>query len=108
MNEELVETYKLHADLAERAATLREDFTKLYTGTVSAIVAAGILIHRLPAERPGCPEANRLPFPHSGWSGVIQRVRCQRSRHYSRCQRLSLYSRCRLVGGVRHLGLPDS
>ena len=43
----LLETYKLHADLAERAASLREEFTKLYTGMVSAIVAAGVLLHRL-------------------------------------------------------------
>ena len=43
----LVETYKLHVELAERAAVLREEFTKLYTGAVSAIIGAGVLIHRL-------------------------------------------------------------
>ena len=43
----LVETYKLHAELAERAAALREEFTKLYTGAVAAIIAAGVLVHRL-------------------------------------------------------------
>jgi len=47
----LVETYKLHSDLAERAAALREEFTKLYTGAVSAIVAAGVLLHRLSPDR---------------------------------------------------------
>ena len=43
----LVDLYKLHGELAERAAGLREEFTKLYTGMVSAIVAAGVMLHRL-------------------------------------------------------------
>ena len=47
----LFETYKLHADLAERAAALREEFTKLYTGAVSAIIAAGVLLHRLSPDK---------------------------------------------------------
>ena len=46
----LVEIYKLHAELTERAAALREEFTKIYTAAVSAIVAAGVLLHRLSGE----------------------------------------------------------
>lgn len=42
----LFETYKLHAELAERAAVLREDINKLYTGMVTAIVAATVLLER--------------------------------------------------------------
>lgn len=44
---QLVNLYKLHAELAEQTARLREEFTKLYTSMVSAIVAAGVLLHRL-------------------------------------------------------------
>ncbi|MCY3812880.1 MAG: hypothetical protein OXH15_13880 [Gammaproteobacteria bacterium] len=44
---DLLEIYKLHAELAERAAALREDFTKLYTGTAAAIIGAEVLIRRL-------------------------------------------------------------
>ena len=47
----LLETYKLHAELAERAAALREEFTKLYTGAVSAIVAAGVLLQRFASDK---------------------------------------------------------
>ena len=43
----LFETYKLHAELAERAASLREGVNKLYSGMVSGIVAASVLLHRL-------------------------------------------------------------
>ncbi len=43
----LFETYKLHAELAERAASLREDLNKLYTGMVTAIIAATVLLQRL-------------------------------------------------------------
>ncbi len=50
-NGDTLEMYKLHADLAERAAALREDFTKLYTGAVSAIIAAGVLLHRLSPDK---------------------------------------------------------
>ena len=46
----LLEIYKLHVDIAERAAASREEFTKLYTGVVSTIVAAGVLLHRLKPE----------------------------------------------------------
>ena len=45
----LFETYKLHAELAERAASLREDINKLYTGMVTAIIAATVLLQRLGA-----------------------------------------------------------
>ena len=41
-----LELYKLHADLAERVATKREDVNKLYTGMVSSIIAASVLLHR--------------------------------------------------------------
>ena len=43
----LFETYKLHAELAERVAALREGLNKLYSGMVSGIVAASVLQHRL-------------------------------------------------------------
>lgn len=43
----LFETYKLHAELAERAASLREDLNKLYSGMVTGIVAASVIVHRL-------------------------------------------------------------
>ena len=43
----LFETYKLHAELAERVAALREGLNKLYTGMVTSIVAASVLMHRL-------------------------------------------------------------
>ena len=42
----LLEIYKLHADLAEQAAASREGLNKLYTGMVSSIIAASVLIHR--------------------------------------------------------------
>ena len=54
----LLEIYKLHVDLAERAASLREEFTKLYTGMVSAIIAAGVLLERF---GPGSELAWTLP-----------------------------------------------
>ena len=43
----LFETYKLHAELAEQAASLREGLNKLYSGMVTSIVAASVLLHRL-------------------------------------------------------------
>lgn len=43
----LLEVYKLHADLAEQAAASREGLNKLYTGMVSAIVAASVLLRRV-------------------------------------------------------------
>ena len=43
----LFETYKLHAELAERVAALREGLNKLYSGMVVGIVAASVLLHRL-------------------------------------------------------------
>ena len=43
----LMEIYKLHADLAERAAASREGLNKLYTGIVSSIIAASVLIQRV-------------------------------------------------------------
>ena len=42
----LIEIYKLHADLAEQAATSREGLNKLYTGMVSSIIAASVLLQR--------------------------------------------------------------
>lgn len=41
------ETYKLHAELAERVASLREGMNKLYAGMVSGIIAASVAIHRI-------------------------------------------------------------
>ena len=46
----LFETYKLHAELAEQAASLREDLNKLYSGMVTGIVAASVIVHRLVPE----------------------------------------------------------
>ena len=43
----LFETYKLHAELAERVASLRESLSKLYSGMVTSIVAASVLLHKL-------------------------------------------------------------
>ena len=42
----LIEIYKLHADIAEQAAALREGLNKLYTGMVSSIVVASVLFLR--------------------------------------------------------------
>lgn len=43
----LFETYKLHAELTERVAALREGLNKLYSSMVAGIVAASVLLHRL-------------------------------------------------------------
>lgn len=43
----LFETYKLQTELAERVASLREGLNKLYSGMVTGIVAASVLLHRL-------------------------------------------------------------
>ena len=43
----LFETYKLHTELAERVASLREGLNKLYSGMVTSIVAASVLLHRV-------------------------------------------------------------
>ena len=43
----LLEIYKLHADLAEQAASSREGLNKLYTGMVSPMIAASVLIQRV-------------------------------------------------------------
>lgn len=43
----LFETYKLYTELAERVASLREDFNKFYSGMVTSIVAASVVLHRL-------------------------------------------------------------
>lgn len=42
----LFETYKLHAELAERIASIREDLNKLYTGMVSGVIAVSVLLYR--------------------------------------------------------------
>lgn len=54
----LVEIYKLHAELAEQAATSREGLNKLYTGMVSSIIAASVLFQRF---APGAETAWVLP-----------------------------------------------
>ena len=46
-NHILFETYKIHAELGERVASLREGVNKLYTGMVTGIVTASVLLHRL-------------------------------------------------------------
>lgn len=41
------EIYKLHTELAERVASLREDVSKVHSGIVAGIVAAAVLFHKL-------------------------------------------------------------
>ena len=43
----LLGIYKLHAELAEQASSSREILNGLYSGMVTAIVAASVFIHRL-------------------------------------------------------------
>ena len=43
---ELFDTYKLHAELADQASHSRERLTAIYSGMVTAIIAASVLIHR--------------------------------------------------------------
>ena len=43
----IFETYKLHAELADSAATSRESLNKIYAGMVTSIVGASVLLHRL-------------------------------------------------------------
>ena len=43
----LFETYRLHAELAERAASLREGINKLYAAMVAGVVAASLLLYRV-------------------------------------------------------------
>ena len=43
----LFDLYKLHVELAEQAASLRESLNKLYSGLVATIVAASVLLQRL-------------------------------------------------------------
>ena len=47
---ERLEIYKLHAELAEQAAASREGLSKLYTGMVSSIIAASVVIQRVAPE----------------------------------------------------------
>lgn len=42
----LFETYKLHAELADRLSSEREGLNKLHSGLVTSIIAASILLHR--------------------------------------------------------------
>ena len=39
--------YKLHAELAEQASSMREGLNKLYAGMVASIIAASVLLHRV-------------------------------------------------------------
>ena len=43
----LFEMYKIHAELSERVAALREGLNKVYSGVVTSIVAASVLLHRI-------------------------------------------------------------
>ena len=43
----MFETYKLHAELADSAASSRESLNRVYAGLVTSIVAASVLLHRL-------------------------------------------------------------
>ncbi len=42
----LFETYKIHTELAERVAHLREGLNKLYAGMVVSIVSGSVLLYR--------------------------------------------------------------
>ena len=42
----LFETYQLHAELAEQLESAREGLNKLYSGMVTGIIAASVLLHR--------------------------------------------------------------
>ena len=46
-SETLFEIYKLHTELAEQAASSREGLNKLYSGMVTSIFAASVLLHRI-------------------------------------------------------------
>ena len=43
----IFEIYKIHTDLAERAAKAREDVNKLFLGVVGSILTAHVLLYRL-------------------------------------------------------------
>lgn len=43
----LFDTYKLHTELAERVAALREGLNKLYTSVVTSTIAASVILYRL-------------------------------------------------------------
>ena len=45
--ETLFGIYKLHAELAEQASSSRENLNKLYSGMVTFIIAASVLLHRV-------------------------------------------------------------
>lgn len=70
----LLEVYKLHAELAEQAAAAREGLNKLYTGLVSAIVAASVVLRRV--------------APHAGATWVLPALGVV----VSLCWTLSLHS----------------
>ena len=42
----LFDAYKLHAELAERVASIREGLNKLYTGMVATAIAASVFLYR--------------------------------------------------------------
>lgn len=46
----LFDLYRLHAELAERVASLREGVNKLHSGIVASIVAASALLHRVDSD----------------------------------------------------------
>ena len=52
----MFETYRLHAELAERLASLREDVNKLHSGMVTGVVAATVIINRLTPQQGNSPE----------------------------------------------------
>lgn len=43
----LLDIYKLHAELAEQVSSSREGLNRLYTGMVTAIIAGSVLLYRL-------------------------------------------------------------
>lgn len=52
----MFETYKLHAELAERLASLREDVNKIHSGMVTGVVAATVVVNRLTPQQGSSPE----------------------------------------------------
>ena len=75
----ILEIYKVHAELAERVAVLRESTNRVYTSTAGGIIATSVLLYRLsinPTDDP-LPMAMALLLPLAGlmvsisWGGSI-------------------------------------
>ena len=54
----LLEIYKVHAELAERVAALRESTNRVYTSTAGGVLATSVLLYRLSVD----PTDDSLPM----------------------------------------------